>query len=234
MIRIAICDDEPEMGRQLKDAITRQTSSWKEPTEIVCFTEAAELLNFFDSYDILFLDIRMPGLDGVSLARQLRKQGFDGALVFETALNEHMGEAFEVEAADYLCKPLNEERLAQTLQRVRKRLSRMEKRLLVRTASWCRVVRFGDIYYCEIINRKLYLHTKSGVIEYYGRIREAELELVPPFIKCHRSYLVNPEYLTGFAGGQLTLENGERLPVSRGRQQELLDAMLYYMAGREA
>lgn len=235
MIRIAVCDDEPEAGRLLKDAVARQASSWEEPAEISCFTKAAELLDLFYKYDIVLLDIRMPGLDGISLARRLREQGFGGALIFVTALGEHMGDAFEVEAVDYLCKPLEEARLSRALLRARRRLEgRMEKRLFICTAKWKRVVRLGDIYYCEIINRKLYLHTKNGVVEYYGRIREAEQELVPPFIKCHRSYLVNPEYLIGFAGGELTLENGEQLPVSRQRRQELLEAMLHYMAGRDS
>lgn len=234
MIRIAVCDDEEEMARQLKSRIARQTGSWEEPVVIDCLTRAQELLDGFHRYDVLFLDIRMPGLDGVTLARRLRESRFDGVLVFVTALSEYMREAFEVEALDYLCKPMEEKRLAQTLSRVHRRLkTRMDKRLFIRTAGWCRSVRFGDIYYCEIINRKLYLHTKSGVIEYYGRIREAQEQLSPPFVKCHRSYLVNPEYLTGCAGGRLTLENGEQLPVSRRQQQELLEAMLCYMAGRD-
>lgn len=135
-----------------------------------------------------------------------------------------------MEAFDYLCKPVDKDRLERTLQRVIKRWERINgKSLFIQTRNWSRNVKIHDIYYCEVIDRKIYLHTKSGVVEYYGRLKETQEQLGPSFVKCHRSYLVNLEYLQEYRGGSVILENGERLPVSRQQQQILLDGMMRYM-----
>lgn len=177
----------------------------------------------------------MPGLDGMSLARRLRTKGFNGILVFATVLTEYMSDAFEVDAADYLCKPIDKARLERTLDRSLKRLEeRPEPSLFIRTASWCRSIRLSQIYYCEVINRKIYLHTKEGVFDHYGRMKDLEQQLGGHFIKCHRSFLINPEHLSSYAGGQVTLTDGSKVPVSRKYHQLLMDQMLRYMDGRDA
>ena len=168
------------------------------------------------NYDLVFLDIRMPGPNGITLAQTLRSRKFQGALIFVTAFMEHMPDAFEVEATDYLVKPIQPKRLEGALMRAIKRLKEQSgKSLFIQTMNWCKTVKFGQIYYAEVINRKIYLHTRDGVIEYYGKMKELEPQLSPHFIQCHRSYLINPDYLTEYADGMITLENHAQIPVSR-------------------
>ena len=143
-----------------------------------------------------------------------------------------MPDAFEVEAADYLGKPADRERLERTLKRVLKKLrTDKEESFCIRTANWCRTIPFGEIYYCEVMNRKMFVHTKQGVVDYYGKMREAEAQAFPYLIRCHRSYLVNPRFLREYVGGEIRMENGERIPVSKNYRQAFMERMLAWMEG---
>ena len=227
MLQIAVCDDEPVMCHYLKEMLTTILDSLKEPFAIACYTNSSKLLNSATAYDLLFLDIQMPGFDGMETARQLRERMEDCILIFVTVLKDCMSKAFEVEAFDYLLKPIDREQLSRTLTRALKRLKRRRKpRLFVSTLNQCCLVDFDAIFYCEVINRKLYLHTRDGVIDYYGKMEEIEKQLDSRFFRCHRSYLVNLDYLKSYNHGQLLLTNGSQIPVSRLRHQEFMHAML--------
>lgn len=230
MIKIAICDDKAVMCDLLRKKVAIKLEEWNESFQITCYGNAAELLNSPMDFSIIFLDIQMPGLDGVELAKRLRKQELDTAIIFVTVLKDCMLDAFEVEAIDYICKPVDEGRLEGALKRALKRIKKEEgQALFIRTAKWCKSIKIDTIYYCEVINRKIYLHTKTGVIDYYGKMEEVERQLDHRFIKCHRSYLVNLDYIKEYKKGQIIMENGEQAPVSRLRHQEIMEAMLHYM-----
>jgi Response regulator of the LytR/AlgR family len=145
-----------------------------------------------------------------------------------------MPDAFEVEAMDYLLKPVEEARLERTLKRSLKHLSvKEEKGLFVRTMNWCQNIKLKDIYYCEVINRKIYLHTKKGILDYYGKMKEVEQQTAPDFIRCHRSFLVNPAYLSEYRNGQAVLENGEQIPVSKNYHSDFMKKMMDYIGKEE-
>ena len=230
MVKIAICDDQESMAGQLKAAITRILEAWKEEFRVTCFGSPHRLLLSSPEFDLIFLDIQMPMMDGMALARALRQKGFEGILIFVTILREYMPDAFEVEAMDYLVKPVDTERLEAALKRSLKRLGRQGgKCLFIRTKNWRRFVRIHDIYYCEVIDRKIYVHTKDGVLDYYGKIKEVERQTESALIRCHRSYLINPEYLLEYGGGFAVLDNGERIPVSQSCHQTVMEQMMRYL-----
>ena len=172
----------------------------------------------------------MPEQDGLALAKKIRENESQGIIIFITALAECVYDAFEVETFDYICKPVDEARLQRTLGRAFKKLRETENRsLFIQTMNWCKSIKLDDIYFCEVINRKIYLHTKNEVIEYYCKIEDVEKQLDDRFVRCHRSYLVNLDYLLEYANGQISLENGEHVPISRLRHQDFMDAMMRYM-----
>lgn len=233
MIKIAICDDESVMCATLKHLISQKLELLKTPFTTACFSRAQTLLSSPLDFDLIFLDIGMPDLDGISAARMLRERGFLGSLIFVTIMPEYMPEAFEVEAVDYLCKPIDEARLENALKRALKHIEKRGKAsLFIQTMNWCRCISPDDIYYCEVINRKIYLHTRDEVIEYYGRLKDLEKKLNEDFIKCHRSYLINLAFLQKYENSQVTLEDGSQIPVSRTHHQLLMDAMLHYLGRR--
>ncbi|MCI8549078.1 MAG: response regulator transcription factor [Lachnospiraceae bacterium] len=232
MIRIAVCDDESVMCRQLAQMISAKLKKWEEEFVITCYTSAVRLILSPLDFDMIFLDIQMPGINGVELAKKLRKKEFNGILIFVTVLTECMPDAFEVEAMDYLCKPVDEARLERTLLRSLKRLSlKEEKGFFVRAQNGYRMVKFSEVYYCEVMNRKIHLHMRQDVIEYYGKMKDLEQQTLPYLIRCHRSFLVNPVYLQEYKGGQVTLENGAQIPVSKSYHRIFMERMLHSIDG---
>ena len=230
MVKVAICDDEPAMSQQLKELVSRMLGKRGRESGITCFPNAHRLLVAPMDFDLIFLDIRMPGMDGMTLARRLREKGFDGVLIFVTVLSEYMPDAFEVEAVDYLCKPVDRGKLEAALRRALKRLDlRSAKCLFIRTKNWCRTVKIHDIYYCEVIDRKIYVHTREGVIDYYGKIKDVERQTLSSLIRCHRSYLINPDYLVEYRAGFAALKNGEKVPVAASCHEKLMEQMMRYM-----
>ncbi len=230
MIKIAICEDEAVMCEKLKMAVFSILEKQGEECRIACYADAAGFLCGPADQELLFLDIQLPGLNGMKTAERLRERGYKGEIVFVTAFPEYMADAFEVEAADYLKKPVERKRLERTLKRVLKRIRAAgEESFYIRSANWCRAIPFGEIYYCEVINRKIFVHTKTGVVDYYGRMKEAEAKAFPRLLRCHRSYLVNPDFLREYGGSEILLENGARIPVSKNYRQAFMERMLVWM-----
>ena len=102
--------------------------------------------------------------------------------------------------------------------------------LLVQKGYEGRIIRKGEIVFCEVIDRKIYLTLASGeVIDYYERIENLETKLGNCFFRCHRSYLINLEHLKGYKNGTAYMDNGREVPVSRLRSREFSSVVLKYM-----
>ena len=105
--------------------------------------------------------------------------------------------------------------------------------IVVQRGGGCEVVLLSDIVYCEVLGRKVYLHKNDGTIsDYYDKLEDLERRVDRRFFKCHRSYLVNLDYVRGCRDGQVLLPQGERIPASRLRERELTQALLRYMKER--
>ena len=172
--------------------------------------------------------------DGMETARLLRRRGDHSLLVFVTVLKELVFDAFQVEAYDYLLKPLDSARFKQTMDRVLRALEqRTAGDIVIQRGTGCEVVPLSDIVYCEVLGRKIYLHKSDGTVsDYYDKLEDLERRVDGRFFKCHRSYLVNLDYVRGCQDGQVMLSQGERIPASRLRERELTQALLRYMKER--
>ena len=232
MIRFAICDDEPlmvqELARRLADDMEERGITGY---SVAGFSSGRALLESGGGYDVIFLDIQMERPDGLETAELLRRRGERGLLVFVTILKECVFDAFQVEAYDYLLKPLDGNRFRQTMDRVLRSLEqRRPEDIVIQRGTGCEVVPLPDIVYCEVLGRKLYLHKRDGtVVDYYEKLEELERRVDGRFFRCHRSYLVNLDHVCGCQDGQVLLPRGERIPASRLRERELTQALLRHM-----
>ena len=234
MINIAICDDEKYISDKVKKLALDFFHRKNVEIKISQFGSGEELLRYNKSIDILFLDIQMDGIDGMETARKLRSQNYKGYLIFITVLKEMVFQAFEVQAYDYLVKPIEEEYFDKKMERLFASMQNAnEANLLVQKGYESNIISFDDIIFCEIIDRKIYLHLKSGeVIDYYDRIENLETKLDGRFFKCHRSYLINLSYLKSYKNGMAYMINDQTIPVSRLRSIEFSSVVLKYMKER--
>ena len=231
MIHIAICDDEKHMSDHIRAMASEFFRKKNREIQLRTFLSGEELLNYDGQIDILFLDIQMNGVDGLETARKLRAGQFRGFLIFITVLKEMVFQSFEVQAYDYLVKPVDEKQFEKTMERLYVSMQNVgEDSLLVQKGYEGRIIREEEIVFCEIIDRKIYLNLASGeVVDYYERIENLETKLGSHFFRCHRSYLINLKHLKGYKNGTACMDNGKEVPVSRLRSKEFSSVVLQYM-----
>lgn len=234
MINVAICDDEKYILDKIKKLVFDFFHRKNVEITVSQFGSGEELLRCNKDIDILFLDIQMDGIDGMETARKLRSQNYKGYLIFITVLKEMVFQSFEVQASDYLIKPINEECFEKTMGRLYASMQNANgASLLVQRGYESDIIFFDDIVFCEIIDRKIYLHLKTEeVIDYYDRIENLETKLDGRFFKCHRSYLINLSYLKSYKNGMAYMINDKVIPISRLRSKEFSSVVLKYMKER--
>ena len=231
MIHIAICDDEKHMSDHIRAFVSDFFRRKNSEICIRTFSSGEELLSSDGQIDILFLDIQMKGMDGMETARKLRADKFRGFLIFITVLKEMVFQSFEVQAYDYLVKPVEEKQFEKTMERLFASMQNAsEDSLLVQKGYEGRIIPKDEIAFCEVIDRKIYLSLASGeVVDYYERIENLETKLGSHFFRCHRSYLINLKHLKGYKNGTAYMDNGKEVPVSRLRSKEFSGVVLQYM-----
>ena len=231
MIHIAICDDEKHMSDHIRAMASDFFRKKNREIQLRTFLSGEELLNYDGQIDILFLDIQMNGMDGLETARKLRAGKFRGFLIFITVLKEMVFQSFEVQAYDYLVKPVDEKQFRKTMERLYVSMQNTsEDSLLVQQGYERRIVPKDEIVFCEVIDRKIYLNLASGeVVDYYERIENLETKLGSHFFRCHRSYLINLKHLKGYKNGTAYMDNHKEIPVSRLRSREFSGVVLQYM-----
>jgi DNA-binding LytR/AlgR family response regulator len=192
-----------------------------------------------EHFDAVFLDIRMPGLDGLELARVLGRFATPPAIIFVTAFEQHAVEAFELQALDYLLKPVRPERLSDALQRVGPRAGGNHRpggnsvdpsRIAVETGGRTRMIDRDSIRYVEASGDYVRLHVDGGA--YLVRMPISALEdswRDAGFVRVHRRYLIALRHLTELrvrpGGGYVLVVAGRELPASRRHARELRDLL---------
>lgn len=234
MIRIAICDDEKNIRAYLCTLVRKQDSE----SEITEYASADEYLSDGIEHDLLFLDIEMKdsasGMDGMNMAKQLRGMELDRqpVIIFVTGYEKYVYDAFDVDAFQYLLKPINEQKFSEVFSRAAGQIlseaEQKKKTLVIQYGSESRAIPLDSIYYLESRNHKVVLYLKEGELEYYAKIGELEEKLAGQFYRIHRGYLVNLAYVEGYDKTEVTLANGDRLPLSK-KYDDFAAAYLQFM-----
>lgn len=228
MLRIAVCDDDALFA---EETAGRVAAILKDKTEYTVskFTSAGQLLAS-GPQDIVLLDIEMQGLDGMEAARRLRARGDACRLIFLTSHPRYVFAAFDVEASHYLTKPVEPKKLREVLLRLTARVSEEALRCIaVRQGAGLLRIPLSDILYLEVVDRKVFLHTAEATYDFYGKLEQLEQEFPEGFFRCHRSYIVQFSHIRRYDQAEITLVNGERIPISKRKYQMFCHAFLQYL-----
>ena len=233
-MQIAICDDEKEIRQMLAEKVRKLYPQ----AFLSLYRSGEELLLAKQEPDIVLLDIQMDKKDGMETAREFRRKNKRAVLIFVTALEEYVFQAFDVGAFHYLVKPFEDGKFAQVLknavrqvQQEKDRECEKEKKetpgLLVQSGGQHIFVRLEEIVYAEVFNRKIMLHTLDGDIEYYGKMKELEERAGEDFYRPHRAYLINLAFVRKYDAATIYLEKGQAL-MAKQNYPEFVKRYLRY------
>lgn len=247
MLQITICDDE---AAQI-ELLFRYVKEWQKETDTEISVDKYDSADrFFFAWeekkqtDILLLDIEMPGMDGMMLARKLREQGEAVQIIFVTGKPDYVFMGYEVEAVSYLMKPVKKEQLFSCLNRAKERCSKKEPELIVEETDEVQKIRVRDICYLESEAHDTRIYPACGKadtgLEKFIRckkgIHSLETELAEKsenFFKPHRSYLVNLSHIEKITRKDVVMDTGAVIPLARGKWEEMNLAYLKFCRKNE-
>lgn len=237
MYRIALCDDESEeLNKTMQMLESFEKKHAEANLDIVSFEDADSLLGLIrdERYvpDLIIMDIYMPGKMGIEAARELREMGYGCRIIFLTTSKEHALEAFGVEAAQYLVKPVSEEVLHPLLERFVQQEEEARRRyLLLRVEGSIRRVAVKDIVYCEAQGKTQCLHFTDGskCLQHVTMTEIYEmLSQYCEFVRCGIAYIVNLEHVEGLSRRELLMDNGDVIYPPRGAFMTLREKYFEY------
>ncbi len=242
-MKVAIVDDEEIMTDQLKDFL----SIFKNENDVIVETEiyhsGEAFLKDFESkrvfdekgadFDLLLFDVEMDGKNGIETAKEVRKYDKDVIIMFITNMAQYAIHGYDVEAIDYVLKPITYDDFALKMNKAMRYIKQHEKQQMVlNTTDDGKVpVLISDIYYIEVVSHYLHFHTKHGVLESRGVMKEIEKQLGSlNFFRCNQSYLVNLAYVKSIRSNEVSV-GGDTLSISRNRKNSFMEAFAKYVGG---
>ena len=227
-IRIAVVEDEPQMRDFLKESAERFLSQKGLEGEVLPYDSAEAFLADTDKKpSLVLMDIQMKGMDGMTCARIMRSHGSKAILIFVTSLASYAVQGYQVEALDYLVKPVSPSDLARSLERAMGRLEkRRPKVITLRSTGGVTLLKVQDILYVEAVNHSALAHTRSGGEIPCGMTLSAmEAQLTGyGFFRCHAAFLVNLAKIEKVTATDAVAE-GRLIPVSKHRKKELMQVL---------
>lgn len=232
-MRIAVVDDEDSGVQMLQEFLHRYAAEYGQVIDVQCFQDGLSFVGSFkNQFDVILLDVSMPGIDGMETAKRIRRSDPDVVILFVTNMAQHAIRGYEVDALDYVLKPVTYFSFSQRLNRAISRVKRHDKHyLIVPTKNGAKKMDIASICYVESQGHTLIYHTTAGDFVTSGTMKEIEEKLVPfHFFRCNKGYLVSLEHVDGIEDG-CAMVNGQALLISRARKTEFMDALANCLGG---
>lgn len=226
--KIAICDDEQNQIEYITSIVTAWSAHERHNCEIHTFASAEAFLFEYEedkAYDILLLDVEMKNMNGIELARRIRKDNNRAEIIFITSHYEFVGEGYEVDALHYLSKPISADKLTQVLTKATEKLSVEPPSVVIFCEGETVKLYEPDVLYVESFLHYVVIHTKNKEYKIKENISSFENKLSDDFYRIHRSYLVSLKHITRISRTSVNIGNTE-LPLSRGKYDDINRAFI--------
>ena len=238
MLKIAVCDDSRELLEKVEKDLHEYESVRSTPVTVHTYTNAVDLLDGLKKtdYDILILDIIMPGFTGMQAAHEIRKFNEEIKIIFLTSSKEFAIESYSVGAYYYLLKPVLKEKLFPVLDKVVSEITSKQESCVIYTHMGIVNIPFAKIECLEVYNKHLVFHLSDGSTkETRGALSDYENIFLDrkEFLKIHRSYILNMDYIHSIEAGEIVTYSGKRFPVSRLVAKDIKEHYMNYIFTKE-
>lgn len=238
-MRIAICDDDEMALARLSELIVKYQANRRINIDCHCFHNGIDFLANIKGgeYDLILLDVLMPGINGMQIAQELRQLDDNVRLIFISASAEFAIESYRVRAYGYLLKPAEANTLYPLLDKALSELSiQKEQKFILKTREGIVGISFTNLEYLEVLNKSVSIYLADGTIHIVtAKLADFENKLLqrPEFLKTHRSYLVNLNYVQSIDMSCIVTKNGYRIPVSRQRRNYVQESYIRFSQQEE-
>jgi len=231
-LKIAICDDDTAQRNYINHIVSQWGQKNRHLLEIKEYPDAKSFLFAYETekdFDILLLDVEMPEISGIQLAKDVRRENSTVQIVFITGFYEYFSDGFDVSALHYLIKPVDAEKLSPVLDKAVHNLTHRQRSILLATSEGDIKISLADIVYVESENVYVVVHTPQATYRTRISLGKFAEQLDETFFKIHRSYIVALKYIKKITRTEVTMSNGDNLPISRGLYDAVHSALVKYL-----
>lgn len=230
-MKIGICDDEVHFQKVLRKKLESYYGVLD--VEIEAFSSGSDFMNRFQKYpmefQMIFMDIEMPGLNGIETSKQIREINGSVPIVFLTSHTELAMEGYEVDAFRFLDKPLQDEKLIKTLRDF-DHLRLLDTKIELQDGERTLWINWTEIQYVQSENVYIHIHLEDSRFLIRKKLSDLEKDMPKQrFYQPHRSFLINLGFVKSFDGKKILMKNGNEIPLSRGKRNEFKTAMMNYL-----
>lgn len=230
-MKIAIVEDKKTHTDALVEFINRYGKEEKSTFNVYTFSDGLKFLEAYKTgFDIVFMDINMPFIDGMETAKRLREIDRYTCLIFITEHASYAISGYEVKAFDFIVKPVEYDKFRIKLAKAVEAVSKNDLgKICIKNKDVVRMIKVADICYIESVKHKIIYHLTEEDIETWDALDQIEQKLPPQgFARCGKSFLVNLSGVVSVNGNEVTLFNGTVLPISRLKKKEFIESLTNY------
>lgn len=232
MYHIVICDDEKEILNNITQTVRMSFEQSSILAQYTALTDSRELVKILETQkvDILFLDIDMPYFSGMDIAKMITDRGLKTLLVFVTSYDALVYQTFAYRPFGFIRKSYFDKEIDEVIERLEKELLSWKEELILQKGREIIKIPMNDIYYMEANGNYIDIYTENGNEKYRETMTKIEEELKGrKFVRCHKGYLVNTEYISRMNNNEIELTDGRRIPVGRSYEKEVKQTILELM-----
>ena len=230
---ILLCDDLPEEQMNMIRLLRHYEQARGLELDLETASDGAQMLAMWKPgrWDLIFLDIYMPQLNGIEAAQRLRRMDNECEIVFATTSREHGVEGYELRAMDYITKPISQQDVDEAMDWFFRQRAEKRSELLVRTLDGEKTIRAKDICYIETSAHTCLIHTPGDCVSIRRSLDELAADLNTAFFRCHKSFLVNFVHVVRIDKNAFLLDSGDTVPISAANLSRSKSALLAWKAG---